>query len=166
MIKWGRCNYRIKCLQWRKNRHMKIVNQQVNGYLCYVASAGYGGEILWPIGVHKEWGARWALTDLISGLKVCDYAKRPEEPDVLKCASVIMDDWKRFEHEPALAVGVAEKKAYRYLINDWEDLVGDTRNLEIRDFCYNPCFTDYPEFRCMNLRKGWMRDDNESVGEK
>lgn len=83
MIKWGRCNYRIKCAQRRKNGHMKIVNQQVNGYLCYVACAGYGGEFLWPIGVHKE-GARWALTDLISGLKMCDYAKRPEEPDVLK----------------------------------------------------------------------------------
>ena len=135
MIKWGRCNYRNKCAQRRKNGHMKIVNQQVNGYLCYVASAGYGGEILWPIGVHKE-GARWALTDLISGLKMCDYAKRPEEPDVLKCASVIMDYWKRFEHEPILGVEEAAKKAYRY----------------------NPCAFDYPEFRYMCLRKGWMSD--------
>lgn len=164
MIKWGRCNYRIKCAQRRKNGHMKILNQQVNGYLCYVSCAGYGGEILWPIGVHKEWGARWALTDLISGLKVCDYAKRPEEPDVLKCASVIMDYWKRFEHEPTLAVEVAAKKAYRYLINDWEDLVGDTRSLEIRDFRYNPCAFDYPEFRYMCLRKGWMSTVND--GEK
>lgn len=102
MIKWGRCNYRIKCAQRRKNGHMKIVNQQVNGYLCYVASAGYGGEILWPIGVHKE-GARWALT-------------------------------------------------------------GDTRSLEIRDFRYNPCAFDYPEFRYMCLRKGWMSTVND--GEK
>lgn len=165
MIKWGRCNYRIKCVQRRKNGHKEIVNRQVNGYLCSVACAGYGGEILWPIGVHKE-DSRWVLTDLISGLKVFDYAKRPEEPDVLKCASVIMGYWKQIEHEPCLGVEEAAKKAYRYLINDWEGLVGDTRNLEIRDFCYNPCFTDYPEFRCMNLRKGWMRDDNESVGEK
>lgn len=162
MLKWERCNYRIKCVQRRKNGHLKILNRQVNGYLCYVACAGYGGEILWPIGVHKE-DSRWVLTDVISGLKVSDYAKRPEEPDVLKCAEVIMIQWKSLECEPALGVEEAAKKAYRYLMNDWKGLVGDIRGLEIRDTRYNPCFTDYPEFQYMKLCRGWMVDNEKEV---
>lgn len=162
MLKWKRCNYRIRCVQRRKNGHMKILNRQVNGYLCYVACAGYGGEILWPIGVHKE-DSRWVLTDVISGLKVYDYAKRPEAPDVLKCASIIIDYWKSFECEPTIGVEVEAKKAYRYLMNDWKDLVGDIRELEIRDTRYNPCFTDYPEFQYMKLCSGWVADNENEA---
>lgn len=162
MIKWERCNYRIRCFQLRKNGHLKILNRQVNGYLCYAVCAGYGGEIPWPIGVHKE-DSRWVLTDVLSGFKVYDYAKRPEESDVLKCASVIMMRWKKIECEPIFGVEDAAKKAYRYLVNDWKDLVGDIREIEIRDTRDNPCFTDYPEFQYMKLCRGWMVDNEKEA---
>ncbi len=70
---------------------------------------------------------------------------------------------KMLECEPAFGVEEAAKKAYRYLMNDWKGLVGDIRELEIRDTSYNPCFTGYPEFQYMKLCRGWMVDNEKEV---
>lgn len=124
-------------------------DQLVNGYVCAVDLNDSNRP--WPIGIHKN-GKLWSITDLISGLKVQEFSKRPTADDVEVCMSMILKYWRlhsgKAENRELWAY-TPEQKAYKELCLITPQLV----QAEPVAFC--SAWYSYPEFACMRLCKGW-----------
>lgn len=160
MIKWTKYRYRIvgSCegMDGRRFTGERIVN----GYVCSVDLNDSNRP--WPIGIHKN-GKLWSLTDLISGLKVQDFAKRPTAYDIEVCMPMILKYWRwcngKAENRKLLAY-TPEQKAYKELCQFTPQLI----LVEPVAFC--SAWYSYPEFSCLRLCSGWMTDNEKEVGKK
>lgn len=95
-IKWAKYTYRIARRRRALNGPDFTCDQLVNGYVCGVDL--HDSNRPWPIGIHK-YGKRWILTDLISGIRVRDFTKRPTEVDLPGCMWLILKYWERRSKE-------------------------------------------------------------------
>lgn len=125
--------------------------QIVNGYVCAVDLNDSNRP--WPIGIHKN-GKLWSLTDLISGLKVQDFVKRPTAYDIEVCMPMILNYWRW--HSERLTY-TPEQKAYKELCPFTPQLI----LVEPVAFC--SAWYSYPEFACMRLCRGWVVDNEKEV---
>lgn len=158
-IKWTKCTYRIRCRCKASDGHSFAGERFVNGYVCAVDLND--SNIPWPIGVHKI-GKQWSLTDLISGLNVQDFAKRPTADDIKICMPKILKYWRKFNGKAEnreLWEYTPEQKAYKALCLFTPQL----NQVKPVEFC--SAWYSYPEFACMRLCKGWVVD-NEKEGLK
>lgn len=156
-IKWEKYTYRIVCRTDARKATTLAFKQLVNGYVCAVDLNDSNRP--WPIGIHKN-GKRWSLTDLISGLKVQDFSKRPTAYDIEVCMPMILKYWHwcigKAENRELLAY-TPEQKAYKALCPFTPQLI----LVEPVAFCSS--WYSYPEFACMRLRRGWMDDNKKEV---
>lgn len=156
-IKWKKYTYRIVCRCKALGGLSFTGEQVVNGYVCAVDLNDSNRP--WPIGVHKN-GKLWSLTDLISGLKVQDFVKRPSADDVEVCMTMILRYWRLHSGKAEnreLSEYTPEEKAYEALCPFTPQLI----LVEPVAFC--SAWYSYPEFACMRLRKGWMVDNGREV---
>lgn len=156
-IKWAKYTYRIVCRCKGNDVLSSTEDQLVNGYVCAVDLNDSNRP--WPIGIHKN-GKLWSLTDLISGLKVQEFAKRPTADDIEVCMPMILLYW-RLHHGKAenreLCEYTPEQKAYKELCPFTPQLI----LVEPVAFC--SAWYSYPEFNCMRLCKGWVVDNEKEV---
>lgn len=157
MIKWTKYTYRIVG-RFKENDYLSYAGKKlVNGYVCAVDLNDSNRP--WPIGVHKI-GKMWSLTDLISGLNVKDFAKRPTAYDIEVCMPFILKYWRwhsgKAENRELWAY-TPEQKAYKALCPATPQLI----LVEPVAFC--SAWYSYPEFACMRLRSGWMVDNEKEV---
>lgn len=157
MIKWAKYTYRIAGRFKAMDDHSFTGEKLVNGYVCAVDLNDSNRP--WPIGVHKS-GKLWTLTDLISGLRVQDFAKRPTAYDIEVCMPMILKYWRscieKAENHELLAY-TPEQKAYKELCPITPQLI----LVEPVEFCF--AWYSYPEFACMRLCKGWKVDNKKEV---
>lgn len=156
-IKWTKYTYRIVCRCKASDGYSVIGERLVNGYVCSVDLNDSNRP--WPIGIHKN-GELWSLTDLISGLKVKDFAKRPTAYDIEVCMAMILKYWRKFNGEAEnreLLEYTPEQKAYKSLCPFMPQLI----RVEPVEFCY--AWYSYPEFACMRLYRGWIGDNKKEV---
>lgn len=155
-IKWTKANYRIiGRLPDVVSGGTYIGAKVVNGYVCAVDL--HDSNRPWPIGSHKN-GKLWTLTDLISGLKVQDFVKRPTADDIEFCMPTVLKYWQRCSEKAEngeVLTYTPEQKAYAELCPFPPSL----NMIEPVAFC--SAWYSYPEFACMQLRRGW---DTEGVG--
>lgn len=154
-IKWVKYTYRIVCRCKAMDGLSFTGERLVNGYVCAVDLNDSNRP--WPIGIHKT-GKLWSLTDLISGLKVQDFAKRPTAYDVEVCMPIILNYWRgcsgKAENRELLSY-TPEQKAYKELCPFTPQLI----RVEPVAFC--SAWYSYPEFACMRLCRGWMADNDK-----
>lgn len=159
-IKWAKYTYRIVCRCKAMDDLSFTIEQLVNGYVCAVDLNDSNRP--WPIGIHKN-GKLWSLTDLISGLKVQDFAKRPTAYDVEVCMPMILKYWRwcsgKAENRELLEY-TPEQKAYKELCPFTPQLA----LVEPVAFC--SAWYSYPAFDCMRLCRGWMADTKMEVLKK
>ena len=157
LIKWKKYTYRITC-RCKASDGLSFTGERlVNGYVCAVDLNDSNRP--WPIGVHRS-GKLWTLTDLISGLRVQDFAKRPTAGDVEVCMSMILKYWRRNSGKAEnreLWAYTPEQKAYKELCPFTPQLI----LVEPVAFC--SAWYSYPEFACMRLRSGWVVDNEKEV---
>ena len=156
-IKWTKYTYRILCRCKTTDDRSFTGEQLVNGYVCAVDL--HDSNRPWPIGVHKN-GKLWSLTDLISGLKVKDFAKRPTADDIEVCMPMILKFWRlcigKAENSEFLGY-THEQKAYKALCPFTPQVI----LVQPVEFC--SAWYSYPEFDCMRLCKGWKVDTEKEV---
>lgn len=156
-IKWTKYTYRIVCAQKGIDGQRCTVDQLVNGYVC--SANLHDSNRPWPVGSHKN-GKLWTLTDLISGLKVHDFAKRPTADELTICMQMIVNYWGRRSRERGLFGPALDQQAYETLCPFTPEL----RLVEPVTFCI--AWYAGPEFRYMKLCRGWNLDDNERIEEQ
>lgn len=156
-IKWAKYTYRIVCSCDGMDERIFTREQLVNGYVCAVDLNDSNRP--WPIGIHKN-GKLWSLTDLISGLKVQEFAKRPTADDIEVCMPMILKYWRwcigKAENREFL-VYTPEQKAYKALCPFTPQLI----LVQPVEFCSS--WYSYPEFACMRLCRGWIVDNEKEV---
>lgn len=146
-IKWEKYTYRIACRRRVPNGPDFTCDQLVNGYVCGVDL--HDSNRPWPIGIHK-YGKRWILTDLISGMRVRDFTKRPTEVDLPGCMWLILKYWERRSKERGVLGPSLDQLAYESLCPFTPEL----RRVEPVMFCLTHYM--YPEFDYIMLSKGWV----------
>lgn len=157
MIKWTKYTYRIVCRCEGMDERIFIQEKLVNGYVCAVDLNDSNRP--WPIGIHKN-GKLWSLTDLITGFKVKDFAKRPTADDIKACMPIILKYWRlhsEISENSELWTYTPEQKAYKALCPFTPQLI------EVEPVAFCSAWYSYPEFTCMRLRRGWVVD-NEKDG--
>lgn len=156
-IKWEKYTFRIVCECKASYGDSFIGEKLVNGYVCSVNLNDSNRP--WPVGIHKN-GKQWTLTDLISGLKVQDFAKRPTASDIEVCMRLILKYWRLHSGKAEnreLWGYTPEQKAYKALCPITPQLV----LVEPVAFC--SAWYSYPEFSCLRLCRGWMADTEREV---
>lgn len=156
-IKWEKYIFRIVSYCKASYGDSFIGEQLVNGYVCAVDLNDSNRP--WPIGIHKN-GKLWSLTDLISGMKVQDFAKRPTAYDLEVCMPMILKYWRRHSGKAEnreLWAYTPEQKAYKELCPFMPQLI----RVEPVVFC--SAWYSYPEFACMRLCRGWIVDNEREV---
>ena len=157
MIKWTKYTYRIVCLCVGMDGRIFTQEQLVNGYVCAVDLNDSNRP--WPIGVHRN-DKLWSFTDLISGLKVQDFAKRPTAYDIELCMPMILKYWRRCNEKAEnreLWAYTPEQKAYKALCPFTPQLV------LVKPVAFCSAWYAYPEFACMRLCKGWVVDNEKEA---
>ena len=141
-IKWTKYTYRIVCRCDGMDERIFTQEKLVNGYVCAVDLNDSNRP--WPVGIHKN-DKLWSLTDLISGLKVQDFAKRPTAYDLEVCMPMILKYWRLHSgkaEKHKLFGYTPEQKAYKALCPLMPQLI----LVEPVAFC--SAWYSYPEFAC------------------